>query len=637
MESVKYEGNMYEYLDKIEKPEDIKKIPIKELGVLAAEIRDFLLLNISKTGGHLASNLGVVELTIALLCVFSPPKDKIVWDVGHQSYVYKILTGRKEEFSRLRQYGGISGFPKRSESKYDCFDTGHSSTSVSAALGISCANELLHKDGTAIAVIGDGALSGGLAFEGLSNAAAHKKNFIVILNDNNMSISRGGIGGFSEHLTRLRSTPGYVRFKSYVERKVSKLPFGETIKIHLKKLKKRMKYFLLPRSIFEEFGFTYWGPFDGHDISLIMLMLNRAKKMDNPVLIHLITQKGRGYEPAELNPTEYHGVETFDLSEGISTKYKKDIYTLVFGQTLCELAQKNNKICAVTAAMASGTGTEEFARRFPERFFDVGIAEGHAVTFSAGLATNGMLPFAAIYSSFLQRAYDQILHDVCLQNLSVVFCIDRCGIVGKDGETHQGIYDLAYMTSMPNMTILSPASFDELREMLCYAQSGVHQGPLAIRYPRGDLQAYDKFEAVPKFEIGKPYIVSPAEKVCIICVGAMTKIGVDTAKVLSKDNIRCGIMNLRTVYPLPKDDITEFTADAKIVVIIEDGILENGIGSKIVKLLHRKQCEIIQKGFPKIVPHGDIQTLMHLCGLESKQISVEIKNCYKSIQQNEIY
>ncbi len=613
---------MYEMLNRIKTPEDIKELNIKELNVLSEEIRQFLIDSVSKTGGHLASNLGVVELTIALMRTFNIPDDKIVWDVGHQSYVYKLLTGRKDEFGTLRQFGGIAGFPKRSESEYDCFNTGHASTSVSAALGLNEASRLDGNDNYSIAVIGDGALSGGMATEGLANAVEMGKNCIVVLNDNNMSISKS-VGGFTKHLTKLRSTSAYLSFKSKLDNRLSRNKFGRKIVLFLKSVKDSIKHIITGNSIFENFGFAYFGPIDGHDIESMELMFERAKKIQAPVLLHILTTKGKGYKFAEEHPDIYHGVSTFEATKCIENS-ENITYSRIAGNTLCDLAQSDSNITVVTAAMATGTGTDEFCEKFPERFYDVGIAEQHAVTFAAGLAAGGKKPFVVIYSSFLQRAYDQILHDVCLQNLNVTFLIDRAGVVGEDGETHHGLFDIGFMAQMPNMLLLSPANYTEFIQMIEYAASGEYNGPIAIRYPRGKSQFI--CENAPDFEVGVPQIISGGKDVCILSCGTMADTACKVGERLCAAGKTATVVNLRTLYPLNKNFISDMAFRHSVVVTLEDGAISGGIGEKIgayiSSLGNRTKC--INIGYPAIVTHGDCEKLRRHYGLDSVTIADEL-------------
>ena len=622
---------MYTYLDRIKCPEDVAKLNTAEAEALAEEIRRFLIDSVSKTGGHLASNLGVVELTIALTRVFDFPKDKIVWDVGHQSYVYKLLTGRRDRFSTLRQFGGLSGFPKTGESQYDFFNTGHSSTSVSAALGLLEAMNGAVERGHVIAVIGDGAMSGGMALEALADAGNLKKNFIVILNDNNMSISKS-VGGFTHHLSKLRSVPAYLTFKSGLERTLSRNSIGKRLVKVLKKCKDMIRHLLIGRTVFDDMGYTYIGPIDGHDIDTLSTMLERAKLISAPVLLHVLTKKGKGYKFAEDAPTMYHGVSTFEAAKGVSLTHGALTYSGVAGKTLCELAKENPSVCVVTAAMAAGTGTEGFSEQFGDRFYDVGIAEQHAVTFAAGLAAGGKQPFVVIYSSFLQRAYDQILHDVCLQNLNVVFLIDRAGIVGEDGETHHGLYDLAYMSSMPNMTVWAPANFSELESMLKYAGSGKHSGPLAIRYPRGIKE--NLFRTETPFIPDTYDTIAEGRDVCLLLGGLTVAVGEKVSLLLKDQNISTTVVNMKTLYPLKKDIIRSLSKTHRLLVTIEDGVICGGIGEHIAAFLadSGNHCPILIKGYPPVVPHGSPKELKKLCRMDSASIAADIAEKLQSLR-----
>ena len=615
---------MYKILDKVNSPEDVKKLNTKELEILAEEIRSFLIDSVSKTGGHLASNLGVVELTLALMKVFDFPQDKLVWDVGHQSYVYKLLTNRKDDFGTLRQFGGIAGFPKRNESIYDSFNTGHASTSISAALGLNEAAYLNSDNNFSIAVIGDGALSGGLATEALANAVELGKNVIVILNDNNMSISKS-VGGFTKHLTKLRSAAPYLSLKYNIDRQLSKNKFGKRLILFLKLIKDSVKHLIVGNSIFENLGFAYFGTIDGHDVDSMALMFERAKKINAPVLLHVLTTKGKGYKFAEEHPEAYHGVSTFEASKGVENS-ENLTYSRISGNTLCTLAETDKDIAVVTAAMATGTGTDDFAERFAERFYDVGIAEQHAVTFAAGLAAGGKKPFVVIYSSFLQRSYDQIMHDVCLQNLKVTFLIDRAGIVGEDGETHHGLFDIGFMTQMPNMLVLSPANFTELKEMIEFAASDKYNGPIAIRYPRGKEQFLP--ENIPDFECGVAQTVKTGEDICILSCGSMVNTAVTVSEILSASGNSCSVVNLRTIYPLNKDLIYEAAAHHKLIVTIEDGTLSGGIGEKIAAFIASSDVDAkcINFAYPAIVTHGDCNKLKEHYSLDSKSIAEKIIN-----------
>jgi len=614
---------MYNYLDSIKKPCDVKSLTNQELLELSSELRDFLITSVSQTGGHLASNLGVVELTLAIYKAFDLPEDKVVWDVGHQTYVHKILTGRKDEFKNLRKLGGISGFPKTTESEYDAFNTGHSSTSISAALGMMKAKKLAGEKGHVIAVIGDGAMTGGMAYEALNAAGDEKENFIVILNDNEMSISKN-VGSLSNYLTRLRSKPTYFRFKSEIERLFVKIPvIGRPIVRGLKSIKDAFRHLLTPKTLFENLGFTYLGPIDGHNIKMLTHVLESAKLIKAPVLIHVVTKKGKGYSLAETMPTEYHGVSA------VQNTGKKDLpddfvknYSDAFGRALVSLAEQNDKVCAVTAAMLEGTGLKDFSQKFPKRFFDVAIAEQHAVTFAAGLAKGGFKPIFVVYSSFLQRAYDQILHDVCLQNLDVVFCIDRAGLVGEDGETHQGIFDIAFMSHMPNMTVLSPCNYKELYEMLEYSVSQ-HKGPIAIRYPRGNMQL--NYENPAPFVLKKADVLLNGGDAAILFAGAMGKIAMEARDILKEKGIDILLINLRTLCPIDKAHIEEILENTKICVVLEDGIERGGVGEYISSMLSDSDKDIIIKAHKDgIVQHGSVSELYKLSSMDAEHIAESI-------------
>jgi len=613
---------MYEILDKIEKPENIKNLSRDEINLLAGEIREFLIDSVSKTGGHLASNLGVVELTIALLKTFDVPNDKIVFDVGHQSYVYKLLTGRKDKMNTLRQFGGIAGFPKRSESDFDSFNTGHASTSISAALGLSEADSLNNSDNFSIAVIGDGALSGGMSLEALGNVIELKNKCIIVLNDNNMSISKS-VGGFSYHLNKLRTSSTYRSFKSRFENKFSTTKAGKRFVLFLKAVKDKIRHLISGQTFFENIGLTYFGPIDGHDVGAMSLMLERAKKINAPVLLHVVTKKGKGYEFAEKHPDIYHGVSTFEASKCIESN-DNVTYSRVAGNTLCDLAKDDKDIAVVTAAMAAGTGTDEFCEKYPDRFYDVGIAEQHAVTFAAGLAAGGKKPFVVIYSSFLQRSYDQIMHDVCLQNLNVTFLIDRAGIVGEDGETHHGLFDIGFMSQMPNMLVLAPANYEEFTQMIKYASSGNHSGPIAIRYPRGKQQFI--CDNAPDFCIGVPHIISGGKDVCILSSGTMAETAVSVAERLAAVGKTATVVNLRTLYPLNCEFLSDMAFRHSLVVTLEDGSITGGIGEKIgayiATLKNRSKC--INIGYPSVVTHGSCEKLARHYGLDSITITDEL-------------
>ena len=538
-------------LEQIKGPEDLKKLTSEELSQLAEEIRAFLIEKISHTGGHLASNLGVVELTIALFRTFDLPEDKIIWDVGHQSYTHKILSGRRMEFDELRQYGGLSGFPKRKESPYDSFDTGHSSTSISAGLGIAQGRDILGEDYKVVSVIGDGALTGGMAYEALNNAARMKKNFIIILNDNKMSISEN-VGGMSRYLGGLRTGAGYNDLKKNVADTLERIPVvGGRMIDKIKRTKNSIKQLFIPGMLFENMGITYLGPVDGHNIPALCKVLKEAQKLDHAVLVHVLTKKGKGYEPAEKNPAHFHGVSPFDIKTGKPLAEKKyPTYTDVFSKKLCQLGETHPELVAVTAAMPDGTGVAAFGKKFPDRFFDVGIAEAHAVTSAAGMAAAGLRPVVAVYSSFLQRGYDQILHDVCIQNLPVLFAVDRAGLVGSDGETHQGIFDYSYLTSIPNMSVAAPKNLWELRAMLDFAMD--YKAPFAIRYPRGTAYRGLK-EFMQPIAYGKGEIIYEEENIALLAVGSMVSTGEHVREKLKEEGVSCTLANARFVKPFDKE------------------------------------------------------------------------------------
>ena len=609
---------MYEILDKINSPEDLKKLNKNELILLCSEIRSFLIEKVTKTGGHLASNLGVVELTVALHLVYNFPQDKLIWDVGHQSYVHKILTGRRECFDTLRQLNGISGFPKRAESKYDCFNTGHSSTSVSAALGMARARDLAGAGYCVAALFGDGAMTGGMIYEALNDIGHKKTSIVLILNDNEMSISKN-VGALSKYLRRLRQTPGYHKSKKKVERFLDKIPgIGEPTKKLILKMKTAIRTNVIPSTFFDDLGIEYLGPVDGHDIQALKRVLTLARGMETPVLVHVITKKGKGYAPAEINPQDYHGIAPYSTITQEKKQYKD--YSECAGATLVRLAENNKSIVTITAAMPSGVGLIPFSEKYPERFFDVGIAEEHATTFSAGLAACSFVPVFAVYSSFLQRAYDQILHDVCLQGLHVVLLVDRAGAVGSDGETHHGLYDIAFLSNMPSMTILSPASFRELEEMLDYAINK-HTGPIAIRYPRGNTS----IDLDGSFEPDKCRIIGkPCENVIITC-GRTVKTAQDAAKLLNDQGIEVCIAALSTISPLP-DNLLPLISTAKRVITIEDHSISGGIGEKIGSLITQSGYNIKFKpiAYPnEPIVHGTVSELDIKYGLDAKSVYKE--------------
>ena len=616
-------------LERIQSPEDIKALSTEQLETLAQEIRTFLVEKISHTGGHLASNLGVVELTIALYLAFDLPKDKVVWDVGHQSYVHKILSGRRDLFCELRQYGGLSGFPKRKESPYDSFDTGHSSTSISAGLGLAQGRDLLGEDYSVVSIIGDGALTGGMAYEALNNAARMKRNFIIVLNDNNMSISEN-VGGMSSYLNGLRTGDGYNDLKKNVVGALERIPGGQQMINRIKRTKNGIKQLFIPGMLFENMGITYLGPVDGHDIRKVQRALLEAKRLDHAVLVHVLTKKGKGYAPAERNPSKFHGVDPFDIATGKPLQKKEHpSYTDVFSRALCRLAQKDEKIVAVTAAMPDGTGLKAFAKEFPDRFFDVGIAEAHAVTSAAGMAAAGLKPVVAVYSSFLQRGYDQILHDVCIQELPVLFAVDRAGLVGSDGETHQGIFDYSYLTCIPNMTVMAPKNRWELEDMLAF---GLKLGrPAAIRYPRG--KAYRRLKEYRQpIEYGKGELLidhsGKGAKIALLAVGSMVSTAEHICEKLEKRGILCSLANGRFVKPFDRE-LADYLADThSLVVTLEENVLQGGFGRAVASYIYEGHpgTKVYQVGLPDTyVEHGNVSVLRESLGIDSDSIIKKIK------------
>ena len=607
-------------LETINSPADVKALSLEQLKQLAEEIRQLLISVISKTGGHLAPNLGVVELTLALHRVFTTPKDKIVFDVGHQSYIHKIITGRREQFSTLRQYGGLSGFPKRSESEHDAFGTGHSSTSISAALGMAVARDLQGEDYNVIAVIGDGSMTGGMAFEALNNAGTLHKKMIVVLNDNEMSISKN-VGAMSEYLYQLRTGETYNKIKHDIEGWLKNMEFGTDVLKAIRRLKGSVKYLMVPTSIFEELGFTYLGPVDGHDLQGLTEVLQAAKKIDGPVLVHVLTKKGKGYKPAEESPNKFHGTGPFEIATGkkIANPNAPITYTEVFGKTLTELANEDKEIIGITAAMPDGTGMSTFAKAHPERFFDVGIAEQHAVTSAAGAAAAGMKPVAAIYSTFLQRAYDSVLHDICMQKLHVTLCLDRAGLVGDDGYTHHGVFDYAYLRSMPEMTIMAPKDENELRHMLKTAVD--YDGPVSVRYPRGSGVGVEINEPMHSLPIGKAEVLREGKDVCLWAIGSMVQSALQVAAKLAEQGISAGVVNMRFAKPLDKELLLAHAAQYGKIVTLEEGALQGGVGSAVLETLNEaqilQQCRVLTLGIPdEFVLHGDKKLLMKDLGLD---------------------
>nr|WP_312579111.1 1-deoxy-D-xylulose-5-phosphate synthase [Sedimentibacter sp.] len=617
---------MNKFLDNIDSPEDIKKLNLNELDMLCAELREFLINSVSKTGGHIASNLGVVELTVALHHTFNCPEDKIIWDVGHQSYVHKIITGRKNSMSTLRQYNGLSGFPKRDESICDVFDTGHSSTSISAAIGMARARDLKKDKYEVVAVIGDGALTGGMAFEALNDAGRSNTKLIVILNDNEMSISPN-VGGLSTYLGKIRTEPRYISTKRDVERIIDQIPFGSKgIKRFIRRTKDGIKKMVVNTGmLFEELGFTYMGPVDGHNISELIEEFNKSKNIEGPLLIHVKTTKGKGYKFAEERPNDFHGVSAFDIETGESlSKSSVPSYSNVFGNKLCQIAEKNKDVVAITAAMTDGTGLKEFSKKFPGRLFDVGIAEQHAVTMAAGLAANGVIPVVTLYSSFLQRAYDQVVHDVAMQNLHVVFAIDRAGLVGNDGETHQGVFDSAFLCQIPNMAVMAPADYREFENMLEYAVE-LHHGPICVRYPRGSSKSEIDGSDV-KVEFGKGTIVKNGKDLTIVASGKMVKTAIDVSEILKDENIDSEIINLRFLKPLDEELILKSSMKTKRVVIIDETVKDGSVALRINTLIP-KDVQILFETLPdKFVKQGSIDELLKENNLDPESIAVDIQN-----------
>lgn len=625
-----------QYLQTIESPDDLKKLKISELKILAQEIRQELIEVVSKNGGHLAPNLGVVELTIALHSIFSTPKDKIVWDVGHQAYVHKLLTGRFDRFPTIRTYGGLSGFPKRSESEHDAFGVGHSTTSISAATGLAKVRDLRGEHHNVIAVIGDGAMTGGMAFEALETAGHSNSNLIIILNDNEMSIDPN-VGSMAEYLSRVRSNPSYNKSKEEVEELLKKIPaIGSSMFKAADRLKDSLKYLLVPGIVFEEFGFKYYGPVNGHDLSALLTVLDNVKDVNRPVIIHVVTQKGKGYLPAEKNPDLFHGIGKFDPQTGKPLKKAKaPSYTAVFGKTLTDLGEEDDRIVGITAAMGIGTGINKFQEKFPERTIDVGIAEQHAVTMASAMALEGYKPVVAIYSTFLQRAYDQIVHDVALQNAPVVFCLDRAGIVGDDGPTHHGVFDISYLRHIPNMVTMAPKDENELRLMLYTALN--HNGPITIRYPRGEGLGVPIDEPLHKIPIGKSEMLRKGTGIALIALGSMVSVAEEVAKVLEEElDITVSVLNARFVKPLDKDTIITFAMVHKLVVTMEEHILSGGFGSAVLEMLNDNGVDtsnLMRIGIgDEFVPHGDTKLLKEKAGLDAPHIIEKIKQAWEEKQ-----
>ena len=624
------------FLEKIEKTNDIKQLTESDYGVLAEEIRAFLIHTISETGGHLGSNLGAVELTMALHLFLDLPEDKLIWDVGHQSYTHKILTGRRDGFANLRKFGGMSGFPKRKESDCDCFDTGHSSTSISAGLGMVKARDLQGGKNTIVSVIGDGSLTGGMAYEALNNASRLETNFIIVLNDNNMSISEN-VGGVSKYLNSIRTADMYLDLKEGVYRSLhGKSKYGDKVVSQIRRAKSSFKHLVVPGMFFEDMGITYLGPVDGHNISAMVHMFGEARKIKGAVLVHVITQKGKGYAPAERHPARFHGAEPFDIETGIPSKpHNKANYTDIFSTVMCKLGQREEKVVAITAAMPDGTGLKRFRNMYPDRFFDVGIAEEHAVTFAAGLAAGGLKPIVAIYSSFLQRAYDQILHDVCLQDLPVVFAIDRAGLVGSDGETHQGIFDLSYLSSIPNMHIMAPKNKWELSDMMKFAVAS--EMPMALRYPRGE--AFDGLkEYRAPIVYGKSEPIYEEEDIILFAVGSMVKVGLEVREKLKRAGHSCSLTNGRFIKPIDEQAVLEASRTHKLIVTMEENVLSGGYGEKVRTYVDSigASVPVLNIAIPdEYVEHGNVEVLKREIGIDADSIVEKIMACYRQFAAHE--
>ncbi|MBQ3165455.1 MAG: 1-deoxy-D-xylulose-5-phosphate synthase [Lachnospiraceae bacterium] len=616
-------------LETIEKENDIKKVAPEKWNILADEIREFLIEKISVTGGHLGSNLGAVELTMALHLSLDLPNDKIVWDVGHQSYTHKLLTGRRAGFENLRKYGGMSGFPKRKESDCDCFDTGHSSTSISAGLGLAKARDIMNQDHTIVSVIGDGSLTGGMAYEAMNNAARSKSNFIIVLNDNNMSISEN-VGGVSKYLNNIRTADKYLDIKEGIYNTLKDKKMADPIVESIRRAKSSVKRLVIPGMLFEDMGLTYLGPVDGHNISDMIRVFKEAKRCKSAVLVHVMTQKGKGFLPAERHPARFHGAEPFDIETGLpSHKKEKSNYTDVFSTVMCKLGDRNEKLVAITAAMPDGTGLKRFRNMYPDRFFDVGIAEEHAVTFAAGLAAGGLKPVVAIYSSFLQRAYDQILHDVCIQNLPVVFAIDRAGLVGSDGETHQGIFDLSYLSSIPNMYIMAPKNKWELSDMLKFAVG--FEGPIAIRYPRGE--AYDGLKEYREpIRFGRAEWLYQEKDIVLVAVGSMVKTALGVRETLKAKGYNCSIINARFVKPIDTEILYQASKTHSLIVTMEENVASGGFGEKVREYLDQlvEKPQILNITLPDdYVEHGNVDILRKEVGIDAETIQNRIEALVK--------
>ena len=616
-------------LEKIKKPNDIKKIPAEQLPELAGEIREFLIQTMSRTGGHLASNLGVVELTVALRRVFDLPEDKMIWDVGHQSYTHKILTGRKDAFDSLRQEGGLSGFPKRSESDCDVFDTGHSSTSISAGVGYVKARELKKENYSVISIIGDGALTGGMAYEALNNAAELKTNFIIVLNDNEMSISKN-VGGISTYLSGIRTAASYTELKMGVTRALERIPkIGQGMVDAVRKTKSSIKQIIIPGMFFEDMGITYLGPVDGHDIPQMIRTFQEARRFEGPILVHVLTVKGQGYEPALRHPARFHGAGPFEIETGLPATKSNATYTDIFSTVMRKMGDREPDVVAVTAAMPTGVGLKRFSNMFPGRCYDVGIAEEHAVTFAAGLALGGLIPVVAIYSSFLQRAYDQMLHDVCMQELHVVFAIDRAGLVGSDGETHHGIFDLSYLNSMPNMTVMAPKNLWELSDMMKFA---VHfSGPIALRYPRGEAYTGLEDHREP-IRYGKAEVLEEGKEIALLAVGNMVKIAVRVRELLKEQGYDVTLVNMRFVKPFDTALVQELSRSHSLLVTMEENIRNGGFGEQVASFVMEEElpARVQIVALPnRFVHQGSVASQMKETGIDADSVAEKVLKKYR--------
>lgn len=617
---------MSEILNRVNSVKDLRKLNLKDKQKLAEELRQFIIKIVSENGGHLASNLGVVELTIALHSVFNTPRDSIIWDVGHQTYVHKILTGRKDKMNTLRKLDGIAGFPKTSESEFDCFNTGHSSTSISVALGMARANKLDDRKTKVVCVIGDGALTGGMAQEALNDAGSSNSDITVILNDNEMSISKN-VGGITYFLSKLRTKRFYTKTNNRIKRLIIRIPHGgKSLVRFTQKIKRSIKQMVIPKMYYEDIGFTYLGPVDGHDIEKLESVLRTSKLISGPVLIHVVTKKGKGYKFAEENPDRFHSTSSFDIQTGKTKKEKQTDYSKVFGEKLTELAQKDEKIVAVSAAMIDGTGLKKFKEKFPTRIFDVGIAEQHALGMAAGMAKKGYKPVVSIYSSFYQRAFDQVIHDICLQNLPVVMCVDRAGIVGNDGETHQGLFDMAFFSMIPNITIMAPKNFEELEKMLEFAIN--LNSPVVIRYPRGG-EGKIKFDKCEDVKLGMSEVLRNGDDLTIIGIGKMVERAVEVSDLLKEQGINCDVINSRFLKPLDFYTIEQSIRKTKNVITIEDGILHGGLGTSVMEMINESRIEGVHLkcyGYDDVfVKHGSVEELEKLYGLDAKSIALSVQ------------